>query len=93
MKLHENASRWRFVCNLDRLQLPSRTAGDAGSLHFKALFLQNRCKPADRTKANAINIQPHHSKGWIQKNDEDRGDIIRGGKGAKTKLSSNKQRV
>ena len=67
MKLHENASRWRFVCNLDRLQLPSRTAGDAGSLHFKALFLQNRCKPADRTKANAINIQPHHSKGWIQK--------------------------
>ena len=32
--MHENVSRWRFVCNLDRLQLPYRTvalcAGDVG---------------------------------------------------------------
>ena len=83
--MHENVSRWRLVCNLDRLQLPYGTAGDAGSLHLKALFLQNCCKPADRTKANAFQAQPHDNKSGIQKRDEDREDSIRGGKGGKTK--------
>ena len=54
MKLHENPSRWHFVSNLDRLQLPCRTARGAGRLHPKTLCLQNCCRPADRTKANAI---------------------------------------
>jgi hypothetical protein len=50
MKLHENASGGRFVCNLDWLQLPCGTARGAGHLHVQTLFLQNRCD----TKANAV---------------------------------------
>ena len=40
VKLHESASRWGFVSNFDRLQLPYRAAGDVGSLHRSRLFLQ-----------------------------------------------------
>ena len=91
MQLHENVSRWRLVCNLDRLHLPYGTAGDAGNLHLKGLFLQKCCKPADR--ANAFQAQSHYKKSGNQKRDEDREDSIRGGKGGKIKPSSNKQRV
>ena len=91
--MHENVSRWRLVCNLDRLHLPYGTAGDAGNLHFKGLFLQKCCKPADRIKPTPFQAQSHDKKSGIQKRDEDREDSIRGGKGGKIKLSSNKQRV
>src|SRR5262249_35919242 len=89
MKLHENVSRWPFVGGLDRMQLPCRTAGDAGGLHLKLLFLQNCCKHADRTQANVIQAQSHDSKSGVQNRGEGREDGVRDGKSGKTRLSSN----
>ena len=91
----KNPSCWHFVSNLDLcLQLPCRTARGAGRLHLKTLCLQNCCRPADRTKANAILAQPHDNKSGIQKRDKDRESIICcSGEGDKTNLSSNQQRV
>jgi hypothetical protein len=42
--IDENASYWRSVCNLDRLQLPSATAWGGGNVHLIGLLLQN-CSP------------------------------------------------